>query len=121
MLGQGDWIGITVLRRRSLSFDSTHLGHLARGGRSFPLAQNAGLPPPASRDMGYEFAPPRGAGLGHWPRVPRGSYSHLGLCRPLAPYPRRQGTSLIVGWASQWGLMESKRIADGIPVIHQHE
>ena len=40
---------------------------------------------------------------------------------PSLPYPRRQGTSLIVGWASQWGLVESKRIADGIPVIHQHE
>ena len=33
--------------------------------------------------------PPGALGLGHWPRVPRGSYSHLGLCCP----PR----SLILG------------------------
>ena len=33
--------------------------------------------------------PPGALGLGHWPRVPRGSYSHLGLGRP----PR----SLILG------------------------
>ena len=65
--------------------------------------------------------PPGALGLGHWPRVPRGSYSHLGLCCP----PR----SLILGgralawfWVglSQWGLAESTRAADGKPVIHQH-
>jgi len=121
MLGQGDWIGFTVLRRRSFRFRlhaSLATWREGEGRSPWHKMQACHYQP---QEMGYEFAPPRGAGLGHWPRVPRGSYSHLGLCRPLAPYPRRQGTSLIVGWASQWGLVESKRIADGIPVIHQHE
>ena len=73
------------------------------------------------RGMGYEFAPPRGAGAGPLAACPQGFVQPFRpVLPPSLPYPRRQGTSLIMGWASQWGLAESTRAADGIPVIHQH-
>jgi len=52
------------------------------------LAQPVGM---LRRLEGWDTSsrPPGALGLGHWPRVPRGSYSHLGLCCP----PR----SLILG------------------------
>ena len=74
------------------------------------------------QEMGYEFAPPRGAGAGPLAACPQGSVQPVRpVLPPSLPDPRRQGTSLIVGWASQWGLAESKRIADGMTVLHQHE
>ena len=99
--------------------------HLARreAPSSLPLARTAGLPLGPEGWVG-ESAPQKGAGAGPLAACPQGSV-HTQPFRPVLPpslpYPRRQGTSLIMGWASQWGLVESKRIADGIPVIHQHE
>ena len=52
-------------------------------------------PPSAPRIRGERVRARRALGLGHWPRVPKGPYSHSALSPPSHPYPRRQGTGLV--------------------------
>jgi len=84
-------LGFTVLRWRTFSSDSTHLPPPGEKGSAFVASPGTKCRPATTRLEGWVASarPPGALGLGHWPRVPKGSYSHLGLCRP----PR----SLILG------------------------
>ena len=78
--------------------------HLARGEGRFPWheMQACHYPP---RGMGGECAPPWGAGAGPLAACPQGFVQPFRpVLPPSLPYPRRQGTSLVLGWVQSVGV-----------------
>ena len=82
MLGQGDWIGFTVLRRRSFRFRlhaSLATWREGEGRSPWHKMQACHYQP---QEMGYEFAPPQGRWAGPLAACPQGFVQPF---RPVSP------------------------------------